>query len=463
MADPGATAARMPGGGSSGGLAIAGGAACLLVAVFAWQADPRLGVAALGAPVAVGLLASPSLATALLFFSVPLEEVSAILPGSSLVKLIGLLAAGSWLLNVLVARERVRLPAVALPLLAFALWAVSSALWAISPGEVLRLSVTLAQLVALYLLVPNVLDTPLRLRRALDAHVAGAVVLAAVAIRVTEEGVLQQGRTAIVVGGQMLLESNFLAAALIVPVALALVGALDRARGRIARLLLAGAGTLCLAAIVLTMSRGAMLGVALVAAVVTVARGQLVVPLVGALLAAPGLALVGPMFWERWTEAATLADRAAGRLDILEVGWMVVRSRPLAGVGLGGFPLVYYDYLSEAAGVAAKHAEAVAKAMIKYPHNIYLGSAAELGVVGLGLLGVALAVHLRGAFRGWRALVAVRHPAAPLALAVVAALAALALQGASLDILYRKYFWMTLGLAALVHLRRPRPGGEPRP
>jgi O-antigen ligase len=458
MAEQGTTTLWLPAGGSGGTLAIAGGAACLVGAVLAWQADPRLGIAALGAPAAVALLASPSLATALLFFSVPLEEVSAVLPGSSLVKLIGVLAAGSWLLNVLMARGRVRLPPVALPLLGFALWAACSALWAIAPTEVLRLSVTLAQLVALYLLVPNVLDTPLRLRRALDAHVAGAVVLAAVAIRVTEEGVLQQGRTAIVVDGQMLLESNFLAAALIVPVALALVGALDPARRRLARLLLAGAGALCLTAIVLTMSRGALLAIALVAGIVTVARGQFIVPLVGALLAAPGLAFVGPIFWERWTEAATLADRAAGRLDILEVGWLVVRSRPLAGVGLGGFPLVYYDYLSEAAGVAAKHAEAVAKAMIKFPHNIYLGSAAELGAVGLALLLVALAVHLRAAFRGWRALRAARHPAAPLALATLAGLAALALQGASLDVLYRKYFWMTLGLAALVHLRRPRAG-----
>jgi O-antigen ligase len=455
MSDSTATL-RLPASGSGWGLAGAGAALGLVIGVAAWQADPRAGVLALGAPAVVALIASPALATAVLFFSVPLEELSAILPGSSLVKLIGIVAAGSWLLNVLIARQRIRLPAVAIPLLAFALWAASSVVWAIAPDEVLRITLRLAQLVALYLLVPNVLDTPLRLRRALDAHVAGAVVLAAVAIRVTETGVLQQGRTAIVMDGQMVLESNFLATALVVPFTLGLVGALDRTRALAARVALALAGALCLTAIVLTMSRGAMIAVTMVAVIVSIARGQLLVPVMGALLAVPGLLVVGPKFWERWSEVATLADRAAGRLDIWEVGWLVVQSRPVTGVGLGGFPLVYYDYLSEAAGVTAKHAEAVAKTLIKYPHNIYLGSAAELGIVGAGLLVLLLAVHLRAAFGAWRAFVAARHPAAPLALAAFAALVALGFQGASLDIMYRKYFWMTLGLAALMHLRRPR-------
>src|SRR5205814_3948343 len=138
--------------------------------------------------------------------------------------------------------------------------------------------------------------------------------------------------------------------------------------------------------LLLTLSRGAVVGLAAMALVVSVARGHLLLPVFAVLLAVPGLLIVPPEFWQRWSEGSTLADRGAGRLDIWHVGWVVIREHPLLGVGLGGFPLVYYEFLSQATGISWKHAESVAQVMFKFPHNIYVGAAAELGVVGLGLL-----------------------------------------------------------------------------
>ena len=196
------------------------------------------------------------------------------------------------------------------------------------------------------------------------------------------------------------------------------------------------------------------------ALVVSVARGQLVLPLVGALLAIPGLVLAPPEFWQRWSEGATLADRGAGRLDIWRVGWVVIQQHPLLGVGLGCFPIVYYGFLSQAAGISWKHAEAVAQVLVKYPHSIYLGMAAELGIVGFGLLLTGLALHLRAALGTWRLLARGGHPAADLALTVVAGLVALLVQGFAFDIAHRKYLWVTLGMAAVARMRLPAVAAE---
>jgi O-antigen ligase len=167
------------------------------------------------------------------------------------------------------------------------------------------------------------------------------------------------------------------------------------------------------------------------------------------LVALPGLFIAGGALWERLTEAATLADRGAGRLDIWRVGWAVFTSHPVLGIGLGCFPIIYLSFLSRATGISAKHVEAVLEKSQKFPHNIYVGTAAEGGVVGIALLGATLAAHLRAAVGSWRALAAQRHPAAGLALVAVAALVAFVVEGATFDIAHRKYFWLTLGLATI--------------
>jgi O-antigen ligase len=441
------------------GLVLAAGAGLLLIGGLLFAVDPRLGAAMLAAPVALLVVVSPTAGTALLLFALPLEELAAITGGGVLNKLLGLAVLGGWLLHALLRRERIAFPALALPLGLLVGWGAASVLWAVDQGAALHTLATQVQLLGLYLLAANVLRTPAALRRALHAHVAGGAVLAAFGLWLTWDGLMQQGRTAIVVDHQLLMEPNAVAAALILPIAVCLTGSTDGDRPAVERLVLALAGMLCVTTVVLTMSRGAVVGLVAMALVVSVARGQVGLPILALLLAVPGLMLAPPEFWERWSEGATLADRGAGRLDIWRVGWVVVRSHPLLGVGLGCFAIVYYDFLSQAAGISWKHAAAVAQVLQKNPHNIYLGATAELGVAGLGLLLSALAVHLRAAQATWRMLRAIRHPAAGLALAVFAALVALIVQGGALDIINRKYLWATLGLAAIGRVRTAGAGG----
>jgi putative inorganic carbon (HCO3(-)) transporter len=435
---------------------VGAGAAVLAAGALGFVVDPRLGLVALGAPAALIVVTAPAAGVALLLFALPLEELAALAPGGFLTlhKLLGMAVVAGWLLHALLQRQPIRVPSIALVPGAFVLWAAVSALWAVDPAMATHMTLTYVQLVALYLLVVNVLDTPAALRRALHAHVAGAVVLCIFGLYLTGQGILQGGRTAIVVDHELLMEPNGFAAALLVPIAICLAGALDRTRPTWERVAVTLAGTLCVTTVVLTMSRGALLALGAMVIVASVARGQIALLVGAVLLAVPGALLAGPEFWQRLAEGATLADRGAGRLDILHVGSVIVREHPLIGVGLGGFPLVYYEYLAQAAGISWQHALAVAHTLEKAPHNIYLGVTAELGIVGLGLLVAAVAVHLRAALRAWRRLEAAHHPAAALVLAGAMALLAMAVQGAFFDVEHRKSFWLALGLAAIA-ARRP--------
>jgi len=425
------------------------GSAALAVGAGAFALAPTLGAAVVALPIGLLVLASPAVGTALLLFVLPLEELAAIAPGGGLTlhKLLGVGVIGAWLLRALVMRQPIVLPLVSLWVGGFLVWAVASALWAVEPGTVIRTGFTFAQLAALYVLVVNVLDTPGRLRLALGAHVAGATALAAIGLVIAQEGILQAGRAAIVIDRQLVVESNAFGGALVLPLVVALVGAVDGTRRFLERAALGVAGLVCATALVLTLSRGPLVALAVALVLVSAARRQLWVPVAGVAVALPGLVLVGPALWERLVEGVTLADRGAGRLDIWRVGWAVVRSHPLAGVGLGCFPAIYATFLSEATGISWRHVMALMRKSDWYPHNIYVGTTAELGAFGIALLLALLAAHLRSAAVAWRRL-DVGAPAAALALTAGAGLAALAVEGVSFDVLHRKYTWLALGLAA---------------
>jgi len=425
------------------------------VAALAFATDPLLGLAALAAPVALVVAASPAIGAALLLFALPLEELGALTPGGMLTlhKLLGMAVIGAWAVQALVRRQRIRLPSQAVWPALFVGWAAVSTLWAVDTATATRTTITFVQLLFLYVMLVNTLDTPAAIRRALLAHVAGALVLCGLGFWLAGQGLMQAGRAAIVVNHELLLEPNAFAAALLLPLAICVGLGGDRTRPALERAALTVAGGVFVTTILLTMSRGALVAGVVMILVVAALRGRLLLPLAAGLLAIPGILIVGPELWQRLAEGATLADRGAGRLDIWRVGWEIIREHPLFGVGIGGFPLVYFDYLSQATGISWRHVAGVAESMERFPHNAYVGATAELGVVGLVLLVATLGAHLGAAFRSWRRLAAQHRATACIALTGFAALLALTVLGGSIDTAHRKYVWLGLALSVLPAMR----------
>ena len=160
--------------------------------------------------------------------------------------------------------------------------------------------------------------------------------------------------------------------------------------------------------ILLSLSRGAWLGLAISLTVMTLAwspRAQkLVVPLAGIVVLVVGLAMLGLLPPNLATRITSVTDNfgifdvrnvpptsenfaVVERMAHWQAGWEMFRDYPFLGVGPGNYPAVYEDYYIPPWKEALGHA-----------HNYYLNMAAEAGVPGL----LALLLMLGLAFRGLR-------------------------------------------------------------
>jgi hypothetical protein len=164
-----------------------------------------------------------------------------------------------------------------------------------------------------------------------------------------------------------------------------------------------------------------------------VLQGLLIVCLIAAV--ALGLYLIQPnMFAPVLSRFQTIQeDRGSDRLDIWEGGLKVFRERPLWGVGCDNFKFSVERYYG-------------ARFM---PHSIYVGTLAELGVIGVAFLLLWMGVLFR---KTWRA---------EDRLWVFPLIAVYLLQAAFLHQFYFSCFWIALGLAEGARARTGSPRTEP--
>ena len=188
----------------------------------------------------------------------------------------------------------------------------------------------------------------------------------------------------------------------------------------------------------MTGSRGAVIGIAVGVAAMTVSgighrRGRLLVAAVGLLMAAAALltpGIAGPIL-QRFSTAA--ADSGSGRLDIWAVGATIFGQHPLLGVGYAAFPAAFTPEMVRLSAVPGLAYDSPLST--RGPHSILVGTAAELGIIGIVCLGLFL----------WRVLSA--RSSLGLWSFVRAALVATLAQAMLLDILGRKQLWLLLGIA----------------
>lgn len=423
-------------------LGVASAAASAAVMV-----NPLL-VLAVGAGIALIVLSIrwPLLALFVFVALIPIEDSLNVEGVGTLSRLVGILFAGIYAIPRLG-----RLVPGALPLAgwAYVAWAILSVAWAVDATSAGQAVQTLIQMAVIGFLVADVvIHDPTTVRPILWVYSASATATAGLGIvSYLVGGSAPDARLAALAGQN---PAQF--ASLLLPAFLFGLNELLHRRRIAASGLVAG---LCMAGIVLSGTRSVW-----VAAVVVVL--VLLLPRFGFRRAAVALGVVCVLVVITFQIPGVpqlVADRSdtaistggAGRTDIWAVGLQIFESSPVVGVGYGNFIDAFTGTMIRLAG-ASFALNPIA------PHNVVLGSAAELGLVGVALLAlfiVPLAVR-----RGW----------GPDALIVQAILAALLIDALFIDIFgYRKQVWIAIGLASgLAYLanevrRRDVLAGQPAP
>ncbi len=318
-----------------------------------------------------------------------------------------------------------------------------------------------------YVLVVLVVTTPARLRLVLWVLLATGAVVAGLAVVQTvtgrydmeffglaETSKAELSRLAADVWGRFdpprasgpIGEKNFFAQTLVVLVP---VGVLLATRTTGPRRVLAAVATmLLLGGVAVTASRGAAVTVGLVLLVMLVARDLPIRYGVVAGVLVVGLLLAFPAYRERLATLpgvggqgvdTALEDPAVlGRASSMLGSWRVFQNHPLVGVGPDNYPLYHEAAATE---VGLKVVEG------REPHNLYLGLAAETGVVGLGAFLGLVAMTMQGLVAARRRAAARAHDHAVDVIALQYALGSFLVSGLFLHLAYERYLWLWFALA----------------
>jgi O-antigen ligase len=313
----------------------------------------------------------------------------------------------------------------------FMTWSAATVLWALEPDKALRRLPTAFALLFLY-----VVAVSFRMSR---KELSGVVVLTILggltAATFSFHQFLNSGgslRSSLAMAGRET-DPNQFAASLLLPLSLAM-GAFFTSRGWLNRLSATAALALIGFGILLSMSRGSVLAVAVMIGVYLYRGGmnrRTILPIaVIALL----LLAVPSLFFVRIQQGAE--DKGEGRLDIWQVGLVAVEHNGVFGAGLDSFPALYQKYAGNSP---------IFRGYRRGPHNIYLSITAEMGIIGLLLFLAAVRSQLRFARHG--------RPAEPdiffTLVACEAASYGMLTAAFFLDVLWRKTFWMSFILLAL--------------
>lgn len=357
---------------------------------------------------------------------VPFDQIALVGSGAGATTLTWFVGIGSTLVLLtvgLIGQRIQRPPNAALWWSVFVIWGAITCLWAVDlPLAYSRLP-TAFSLLALFLIAVSLRVKDNERFCIVVLTILGGCVAAAFTIREFYQGATYTttGRASILIGEQQT-DPNGLAASLLLPLSLA-IALFFAAQKRTSKMFWLGAVTLMGFGILLTMSRGGVIGLIVIGFVYLrrLKKWRAAVPV---LLIAPLLWLLPESFFQRISES--VATGGAGRLSIWSVGAILLKKYGLIGAGINNFLAVFYSYAGYYRG----------------PHNIYLGTWVELGIAGLILLLVAAGSQLK---QVWRQ----RVNFDPILVGAEAACWAVLVSGLFLDVIWRKYFWLSWILLAI--------------
>jgi O-antigen ligase len=416
--------------------------------------DPKLAIAA-SIGLAFILLTFANLTAGLAIFTVvSFLELTSVTSGVGLAKVIGLALAISWISTVASGRREYRTvwsvsPGMAWLVVGFLSWGGLSLLWAESASAGLAQMQTYLLVALLIPIVFTAVQSSRDVKAVAGAYVGGATIAAAYGLIASPSASGAQGavnateqlnRIAGTVG-----DPNVLASVLLVGAILAFALAATQHRSPLARLIVAGAGVLCLGVLVLTFSRGGLiaLGAAILAAPL-VSRHKAAIIATGLLVLICVVAYIGALAPASAREHIVANDGGSGRTDIWKIGWRMVEAKPVIGIGVGNFQSSSIHYQIRP-GVATVRTDLADNPSVA--HNSFLELLAEMGVIGLSLfLGVVLTA-LAAAYRAARMFFASgRNDLAVISGAIFVSLISLLASDFFISEQFSKQLWLVIAL-----------------
>jgi len=216
-------------------------------------------------------------------------------------------------------------------------------------------------------------------------------------------------------------------------------------------------GGLTLVGVGITLSRGALVTLGVMAFIMVGFRWLKPWHLLAALLgAAVVLPAVSPFFVARLASIVDARHVIAGAGDAQEADGAirgrttemlaalnVFRDHPIVGVGPAQFPPFYFVRYSKDAEIKFRDLDVPRRA-----HNLYLEMAAECGALGLGMFMAVVAVLLNGLWQARRRWLDRDRDAADLVTAFCLSLCAYLFTAMFLHLSYQRYYWFLIALAS---------------
>jgi putative inorganic carbon (hco3(-)) transporter len=440
------------------------GSAILLGTLAAIRPEFAL-AAMLGLILAPIIFARPIVGLCALVFMSFLETYSELAGIISATKIIGAILILAWLGIAATSKSRDWSnrglvscePLLAATLVLFVGWAAASLAWAEDPSAALSSVLRFALNFALFPIALVAIRKREHILWLVGTFVAGA--FAAVAFGLLDGSIHSASTEDRLTGAG--LNPTVLGTYLVVVVLVAATLTANRRWSPTARAAVFAVTALGGFAVLMTLSREALVGLAaaLILAPVAIGRGRRGIALLFVVIA-----VVGSVAWYAALAPAGSVERVThpgggtGREDLWRVGWRMAKDRPVAGVGAGNFPVASVHYLLRP-GKTERDEIIVDKQ--KVAHNIYLTVLSELGTIGFALFAVILGQCLIRAGQAARLF----RDRGDLTMELVArglflALISLFVADFFSSALYSKQLWVLLAIAPALIAVAGRPEGS---
>ncbi len=430
---------------------LAGSAATGAVLGAATAVHPLLGVAVLAIPALAWLFLRPAWLPSLLVVTVFAESLE--LGGLTISRLSGPLAAAIVVAH-LVTHGLPRFPRreVLWAVTAYTAFALASVIWTINPDDSFQESGTafaLASLVLSLIYMASfavLVETREDLRRLAVTVWFVAVALGVVAIAQYFAGY----ERAVAYAG----DANFFAALQVLALPICLVVASHVERGGLRLIALLGVGVV-VGSVLVTLSRGGLLALFGVLALIAFQPARVMFRSPGFKRLALLVAVIGGgvLLWAAFSDLEarseslfTTAEGGSGRANLWRAADTAWEEHPLRGIGYGAFPNESTTLLRQTPGVDFSAYRLRQGGQVA--HSAYLGTLAELGVIGLALL-VAVLVSAVTTLR-WAARTARARPdpiVAAAAQALLISMVGFLLVSAFLSTETDRGLWVLLGVS----------------